>query len=155
MKVITPNNAHFQLYENGHGGGPLYPSQKPAGYMEPRCRYETVELTPAINETIRQLQEQAKNSPRTLAENSPNLLVYWPEDKVWYYCVIKEYDYHEDKFVLLYDDGVTEDVTLYEEKFLLHNTLRKTEEVTIDGFLMKVKPYYPGDDESFLSDEKS
>lgn len=104
---------------------------------------------------ITELQDQAKNSPRTLVENNSPLLVYWPEDKVWYFSVIKAYDSYTGRFKLLYDDGVMEEVQLSEEKFLLYNSLKPTEEVSIDGFVMRVKEYYPSDDDSFLSDEKS
>lgn len=54
------------------------------------------------------------------------LLVYWPEDKVWYHCSVRGFIPTINKFELYYDDGVQETVTLYEECFI---TLEKFKQI--------------------------
>lgn len=106
------------MYEGEAPSNAMYPLQKQMGYMEPKCKFEQFEVTPFVNEIIVEFQEKAKNLPKALAENRPPLLVYWPEDKLWYYCSVRGYNQYTDKFELRYDDGVEETVHLWEEKFL-------------------------------------
>jgi hypothetical protein len=51
-------------------------------------------------------------------DNNKILLIYWPEDRVFYYCTARSYNKFTDKFDLYYEDGVEEAVQLWDESFL-------------------------------------
>jgi hypothetical protein len=56
--------------------------------------------------------------PNSLMDNNKILLIYWPEDRVFYYCTARSYNKFTDKFDLYYEDGVEEAVQLWDESFL-------------------------------------
>jgi hypothetical protein len=89
--------------------------------MAPKCRYENFEMTSQLLEAVSKFQKQAKNQPDSLLDTKLTLLVYWPDDKVWYYCTPQGYDKYSDKFELLYDDGVKENVHLWAEQFIVYD----------------------------------
>jgi hypothetical protein len=117
-KIIYPNSYPFQIYETDPGFGASYPQQKQAIYMAPKWRYEQFEITPFVEEVISEYQERAKNMPNSLMDNNKILLIYWPEDRVFYYCTARSYNKFTDKFDLYYEDGVEEAVQLWDESFL-------------------------------------
>jgi hypothetical protein len=85
MGGMHPNNMMFQNFEQDASSFPSYPQMKAVCFMEPRCRYEQFELTEHVAQIVMKFQEQARHSPETIEDNKLGILVYWPDDKLWYY----------------------------------------------------------------------
>ena len=73
-----------------------------------------------VSEIVNEYRKMAKSQPDYFKSENSVLLIYWKEDKVWYYCTVLSYDQAEDKFNLKYDDGVQEAVKLWTETFITH-----------------------------------
>jgi len=112
-------------YENGAHFANSYPQHKSGNLIYPKCRFEQFWKSRLISEIVNEYRKMAKKQPDYFMNENSLLLIYWKEDKVWYYWSVLGYNQAEDKFNLKYDDGVQETVKLWNEIFITHNEYLK------------------------------
>jgi len=118
---MEPNSYPFQNYEMEAPFAASYPQSKQSNVLVHKCRFENIEFTQKVEEIVTEFQNKARNDPDYFSDNNSRLLVYWEDDRVWYHCKVLGYDKTSDKFSLKYDDGVLEQVSLWNETFITYD----------------------------------
>jgi hypothetical protein len=85
-------------------------------------------LSKIVDTVTQKCQRVVIEEPEEINIAGMLLLVYWPEDNLWYYCQVKGYDPNTRKHTLEYDDGVVEQINLVEERFMTEHKFHEIKE---------------------------